>query len=159
MQCSFLHNLSFISNDKIRTWSCSADLNFFTFLSKRQIRRQLAKPLHRIYSASPHSHDGATHGVTHGHRKYHHKLYVIPRRATLPVLLFGVNNIAPARLPFLLSRPLIPAYSPIGSSHTERIWCLIQLSMVPCGPEETPYLEGAPSDLQRLFQLIGRGTR
>ena len=120
-------HLHFCINDKIRTRSCSADLNFFTFLSKRQIRRQLAKPLHRIYSASPHSHDGATHGVTHGHRKYHHQLHVIRRLTTLPALLYGVNNIAPARLRLPLSRPLFPAYSPFGSSHAERIWCLIQL--------------------------------
>ena len=143
-----LSPLFYFWNDKIRTRSCSADLNFFTFLSKRQIRRQLAKPLHRIFSASPHSHDGATHGVTHGHRKYHHQLHVIRRLTTLPTLLYGVNNIAPAHLPLLLSRPLIPAYSPFGSSHTERIWCLIHLLKVLCRPEETPLLEGAPSDLQ-----------
>ena len=133
-----LSPLFYFWNDKIRTRSCSADLNFFTFLSKRQIRRQLAKPLHRIYSASPHSHDGATHGVTHGHRKYHHHLYVIPRPTTLPVLRFGIDSFAPAVLSFLPSRPLLPACPPIGSSHTERIWCLIQLSVAHCGPEETP---------------------
>ena len=105
----------------VRILSCSL------FSLKRQIRRQPAQLLHRIYSASPHSHDGATHGVTHGHRKYHHQLHVIRRLTTLPALLYGVNNIAPAHLFPLLSRPLIPAYSPFGSSHTERIWCLIHL--------------------------------
>lgn len=149
-----LSPLFYFWNDKIRTRSCSADLNYFTFLSKRQIRRQLAKPLHRIFSASPHSHDGATHGVTHGHRKYHHQLHVIRRLTTLPTLFYGVNNIAPAHLPLLLSRPLIPAYSPFGSSHTERIWCLIHLLKVLCRPEETPLLEGAPSDLQICLLLL-----
>ena len=101
----------------------------------------------------PHSHDGATHGVTHGHRKYHHQLHVIRRLTTLPALLYGVNNIAPAHLRLLLSRPLFPAYSPFGSSHTERIWCLIHLLKVLCRPEETPLLEGAPSDLQIVFAV------
>ena len=116
----------------VRILSCSL------FYLNRQIRRQPAQLLHRIYSASPHSHDGATHGVTHGHRKYHHHLYVIPRPTTLPVLRFGIDRFAPAAPSFLPSRPLLPACPPIGSSHTDRIWCLILLSVAHCGPDETP---------------------
>ncbi len=39
--------------------------------NKGSFRRRLAKPLHRIFRASPHSRGGASYAVTHSRRKYH----------------------------------------------------------------------------------------
>ena len=45
------------------------------------------QPLHRFYSASPHSHDGAFYGVTHSQRKYHNACMQFLAHAALPELL------------------------------------------------------------------------
>ena len=58
-------------NDKFRiVWYLGISL--FTIENKGGFRRRRAKPLHRIYRASPHSRGGASYAVTHSRRKYHH---------------------------------------------------------------------------------------
>jgi hypothetical protein len=57
--------------DKFRT-AGRCCIRLFTIENKGSFRRRLAKPLHRIFRASPHSRGGASYAVTHSRRKYHH---------------------------------------------------------------------------------------
>ena len=57
--------------DKFRTVGRCC-IRLFTIENKGSFRRRLAKPLHRIFRASPHSRGGASYAVTHSRRKYHH---------------------------------------------------------------------------------------
>lgn len=112
-----------------RTWSFSP-----FYLKGRSDGSWQSRSIGFIVPPPPHSHDGATHGVTHGHRKYHHQLYVIPRRTSLPVLFFCVNSIAPCAP----SSPPLKAANPRAFTNwlvTYRTY-LVPYSVV-CGPLRT----------------------
>ena len=68
-------------------------LEFFTFVYvwSKAASDGGWQPLHRFYSASPHSHDGASHGVTHGQRKYHHPCIVIPGPCSFAKAACGIG--------------------------------------------------------------------
>ena len=48
--------------------------------NQRLLKRRQAKPLHRSFRASLHSHGGASYAVTHSRRKYHDtRMYILAR--------------------------------------------------------------------------------
>ena len=89
--------------------------------NQRLLKRRQAKPLHRSFRASPHSHGGASYAVTHSRRKYHHPRmpFVAGSSAKAACGAGVVRSIPPISV--LLPRGTLPAHPPPGSTHTERI--------------------------------------
>ena len=98
-------------NDKFRiVWYLGISL--FTIENKGGFRRRRAKPLHRIYRASPHSRGGASYAVTHSRRKYHHAcMRFVARCCAIAALRRWPCSLRPPDVlpPFTGDSPCVPA--------------------------------------------------
>ena len=75
------------------------------------IRRRLARPLHRIFRASPHSRGGASYAVTHSRRKYLPCMRFVARCCATAALRRWLCSLRPpgVRPPFAGDHPCVPA--------------------------------------------------
>ena len=82
-----------------------------TIYFQRQIRRRLAKPLHRIFRASPHSRGGASYAVTHSRRKYLPCMRFVACCCAIAALRRWPCSLRPpsVRPPFTGDHPCVPA--------------------------------------------------
>ena len=98
-------------NDKFRiVWYLGISL--FTIENKGGFRRRRAKPLHRIYRASPHSRGGASYAVTHSRRQYHHaSMRFVARCRAIAALRRWPCSLRPPDVlpPFTGESPCVPA--------------------------------------------------
>ena len=97
-------------NDKFRT-AGRCCIRLFTIENKGSFRRRLAKPLHRIFRASPHSRGGASYAVTHSRRKYLPCMRFVARCCAIAALRRWPCSLRPPGVqpPFTGDSPCVPA--------------------------------------------------